>query len=321
MSNAVIRRGVTVNVQAGATITGIGSQPVFLNYISSTTGSITAGSSTLTLSAAHTIQAGDVVSVRGAAGTFDGVAMPLHARVLTVVGSVLTLDRPAVATATTAEVRTGEADITITGAGTIDGDGGAQTICKFGHCSRVTVDSLNIINTNGSPAGAVMLALGTMDSTVADLTLSGHGDPDGSPQGVGVWLFGGVEDCAVDSVQVTGGMYGVVIDDQSSPTNEWEGNCTGNLVTRSTFTGGRLGVGIEGSSDNAVTDCTFTGCHVGVQTHNSGQGTTESRTADDNTITGNTFTTCTTGVLLEGVATVQSGNTFTGCTFDVTSYE
>lgn len=324
MAGAVIPRGVTINVAAGATLTGDGTNVMIRNAVVDYTGTIAAGSRSLVLTTStHQIRAGDTVSISGAGGTFDGNLMAMHAEVTHVSGATITLDRPAVSTAAAQNVRTGGSDMAVTGAGTLNGANGAAKIVSATHHSRLRVSgTLTITNTGDvGGAGGLIMAFGTRNSTVGSgVTFSDHGDPV-LELGAAIWIYGGSENNTITGATITGGNFGVAIDDQSTPADQYDGDSRGNRVVSSTFSTMRRGVAIEGSGNNIVSAITTTNVDFGVHVRNSTQGITQNRPARQNVVNNSSFTNAIVGLLFDGEESTQTGNTFVNCTTNIDDQE
>lgn len=288
----------------------------------SRTGSIASGTSTVSVANTTNINVGDIVSIEGAGEVWDGQRKVLYGQVQTVGASSFTIDATADTDANSTTVRWGVAGVRVFG-GTFDGnksdeDGPNHFPIQLSHCNGGQIVGVTVRN---GDHGGVMIDKGSRNCLVDYSTFTDNGHP-ADVLGSAVWLFRCGGGNVVKNCTMTGGTYGVVIDDRTSTESIYDTGPTGNTVTRCTITGtSQGGVGVDGASQNTVTDNDITDTLYGVVVSNTSQGTSEFRDAESNVVTNNRLTDCTRGLYLKGVTTSYSGNTFTNCGTDVVDDE
>lgn len=321
---AALHRGVTLSLDESATLVGDPSTdtPVVTNWRFTTTGSITQWSTSLVVAQSVLIGVGDIVTVVGAGGTFDGQTKALHSRAIAVNGKTITLADEAVSTAAGQAVTAGASRIAITG-GTFDGDKGETdgpnlSPIYLEQCYGATIDGVTVVD---GDHGGVWFGRGCRSCTLSDSTITDCGRPADN-LGSGVWVFAGGQDITISGNTITGGYHGITLDDRTTGANVNDAPVRGCTISDNTISGcDQDGVAIEGASENTISGNTISGCARGVAIGNSGQGSAELRQSSSNTVTNNEITSCGTGVRLAGVRSSQSGNTFTSCDTDVDSQE
>lgn len=327
--DATIPRGVTVDVSAGAVVTcgdTASTTPMISNATYTTSGTITADSSTLLLDEeSQTLHVGDIVAISGAGGTFDGTSMAHMSQVVSIDGATITLSEPAVASATGAVVVHGAANVTITGDGVLDGDYtvGDSLLARSPIMFQFANNCRSDVSVRNAPWIGVYVTRGSrncdISGTFADIGNQGDG---GDLIGSAVWLFGGVRDCVVHDVETERCTYAVTLDDRSTSQDQYDGSVDNNVVEDVTATDGAGGgVVVEGGSSNVVRRVEVEGGAFGVALVQSLQGDTEFRPAIGNSASNCSISNCDIGLKLNGTNSVHSGNTYTDCLVDVQDLE
>lgn len=326
---ATIPRGVTLDIAAGAVVTSgdiTSSTPTISNKTYTNTGTITAGSATLTLgSASPALYVGDIVAISGAGGTFDGTAMAHMSQVVSIVGTTVTLSEPAVTSATSATVTHGASNVVITGGGVIDGNYtvGDTLLVRSPIMFQFANNCTSDVAVRNAPWIGVYVTSGSRNCDVSgSFTSIGNQGNGGNLIGSAVWFFGGVRNSRAHDIITTNCTYAVIIDDRSSSQSQYDGTSDYNTVEDVTATGGAGGgVVIEGCSYNTVRHIDVDGGAFGLAVVQSLQGSTQFRGAINNSVTASTARNCTIGLKLNGTNTTQSGITYVGCTTNLQNLE
>jgi polygalacturonase len=231
-------------------------------------------------------------------------ARHLYARVVSVSGNTITLDRPAVFGVQSTIVYVGSVNMAVTGL-TLDGNRPNPGIVEnpfpltYSLARYVTIGDCTI---RDGEHGAISLNRGTADSLVERNTLEDCGDPE-SGLGSTLWIYQSAVDNTlrnniIRDVGARGSTCGIMIDDRSVHATEWDGDCCRNLVEGNTISLRRLPTGtwgmfVGGSCDNRLIGNTVggagsTGPMFGAWVTPGGQGTSLPSTVK-NVITQNHF--------------------------------
>ncbi len=326
---ATIPRGVTLDVTAGAVITcgdPASSTPMISNQTYTTSGSITAGSTALTLSAASTaLCVGDIVAVSGAGGTFDGPSMAHMSQVVSINGTAVVLLEPAVTSASNATVTHGASNVVITGDGVIDGDYtvGDTLLARSPIMFQFANNCRSDVTVRNAPWIGVYVTRGSRNCDVSGtFTDIGNQGASGTNIGSAVWFFGGVKNNRAHDITTTRCTFAVIVDDRSSGQSQYDGSADSNTIEDVTaLDGAGGGVVVEGGSYNVVRRITVDGGNFGVALERSLQGSTEFRPATGNSATDCTIENCDIGLKLNGTGSTYSGFTFTNCSTNVQNLE
>lgn len=325
MYGARIPRGVTINIPAGCTLTGdvTTATPMFTNETYTATGSVTAGSTTLTLSAVdNNLHVGDIVAIAGAGELNDGTQMAHMSQVTAIAGTAVTIADAAITTVSGATVSHGASNVVIRGAGVLDGDYDGVTNMGHAPVRWYWANNCQVAGTltirNASNIG-VMIARGSQNCVVDGPSFDGIGNNAYPYVGSAIWMFGGVRNSAARNFTVTDCTYSVVLDDRSTTQDEYDGSCTYNTVENFTASGCAAGGPlVDGCSYNVVQNFTVDGGAIGAHVaRNLGQGAEAyRRPAIDNIVRDATISNCVVGTRALGTGTTFTNITRVNCTVD-----
>jgi parallel beta-helix repeat protein len=203
----------------------------------------------------------------------------LYARVVSVSGYTVTLDKPAVQTVSRSDVFVGSINMTVRNL-TLDGNklpAGSPTTNPFPLQYRfaryVRIENNTIVR---GDHGAISLESGTSDSTIQGNVLMDHGVP-AAKLGSAIWLFGGATGNLVRDNTIGGATYlGVMIDDRSETSTEYDAPSDNNAVIHNqidipTATGNAT-VYVAGSDLNEIADNDLASSFDGISITRSTQG-------------------------------------------------
>ncbi len=230
--------------------------------------------------------------------------------VRSVVGKAITLEKPAPFGVKNTWVYFGSTDLGLEGL-TLDGSrpgrGSAGSTAEpvyYWLARRAHIRDTLIRN---GDHGAVSFDLGTTESTIEDNELIDNGSPTGM-HGSALWLFRGSSGNTVRNNVISGDGYnGILVDDRTQMSSEWDRPSASNVIERNTIeigTSNSAAILVLGSGHNVIDrNVTRTGTY-GIRVEASQQGL-QPLDAVGNTITGNAMTGHSVGIRVTG-----SGNTF-----------
>lgn len=318
---AVLDRDTTLRVGVGTTLVGDMTGHMISNRVNGVAGcAVAAGSTVVTVNSTEGMAAGDTVSIVGAGDIFDAVQL-VHYAIVTAITSATTLsiDSPAATTVSASTLTYGVSGVTVNGGGTLDGnkaptDGVNWDPIHYRLARNCVVSNLTIRNGDHS---AVFLTEYSTGCSVTDCTLIDNGQP-ADILGAHVWAFQGSSNNVISNCEMSGGTYGVFIDDRTVGASIRDAPTNNNAVTNCNIHDLRIGVGVVGGSLNTVTGCTFTDISdYGAVIRDSTQGVSEFHLTFDNTLTSCAFVRCDTGIWIDNPNNDVTGNTFTDCGVDI----
>lgn len=246
----------------------------------------------------------------------------LYARVVSVSGTTVTIDRPVPQKLSSTEISVGGVNMAVTGL-TLDGRPTHSTVntfpLKYELARNVRISTATIIN---GEHGGVRFAHGTSESVVENSVLLNNGDP-ANGLGAVIWLFQGAGQNIVRNNQIgsetDASNNGIMADDRTDTASEWDGPSDGNRIEGNIIkiprAGDNAAVAIQGSANNVVSGNEIYYMFDGVRVHKSRQGshplTSRLNTVSNNRLTGNVnYALTVTGVqnTIRDNAVVDSGN-------------
>ncbi len=252
------------------------------------------------------------------AGTVVSQALRLVAEVVSVTGNTVTLDRPAVVGVKKAAVKIGSTRMTIRGL-TLDGNQpSTQTGLDpwplyYGLARSVTVADAAIVNGEN---GGMRLDEGTRDAVLERNLFKSNGDGYSSGS-AHVWLFRGAKRNVIRDNTMTGpARWGIVVDDRTYRSSEYDAPSGGNTVSNNSITGLGDGGGettalsVYGSHGNTIEGNYLSGGTIGLFVGSFSQGLNPSASRE-NVSSRNVFENLTQGIRTNGI-----DNLFTESIFD-----
>ncbi len=214
-------------------------------------------------------------------GTVVRLLQRLYARVVSVSGSTVTLDRPVGRRLVNTAVSVGSMNMSVTGL-SLDGNAGEATVntypLDYELARNVVVRGARLVR---GEHGGIRLARGTSGAVLEDNTLLDNGDP-ADRLGSAIWLFQHAEDNIVRNNRIGDqndrSFLGVTADDRSDKASEWDGPSNGNKIEANRVMIPRMdgndngGIVIQGSSGNTVSANEISRSLDGIRVHDSRQG-------------------------------------------------
>jgi hypothetical protein len=245
-------------------------------------------------------------------GTIVAQLLVHQARVISVSGSVVTLDRPAAFSVTNAHVYIGTQDAQVTGL-TLDGSNtGDGYVMRYAHARGLIIRDCTI--KNGVPNG-VRLMEGSTEALVEHNTFTDNGNPAGPIRGAAIWLF---HSCSYNTIR--GNLFsgpqatsGVVIDDRTVSSTEWDGACNENIVENNIFDLPRqnnTAIDIFGSNGNVIRNNQTSGSAIGIRIFKDNQASPNPLDSQFNEITANSISGHIYGIWVNGSFNQFTDNTF-----------
>ncbi len=214
------------------------------------------------------------------AGARVSQAQGLYARITSVVGTTIGLDRPAVKGVSSANVWTGAVNMSLRGL-TIDGRRPANpspavpvVSVRYELARWVSVENNSFVK---AVHGGVKLDQGTSDSVIANNVFLENGNPDDG-MGSAVWLGRSVAYNAVNDNYIGGDSHiGVSIDDRTVGSTEWDGSSEDNLIRHNIVDippiDGQAAIFVSGSNRNQIVENDVRSTKRGIAVVRSLQGT------------------------------------------------
>jgi parallel beta-helix repeat protein len=219
----------------------------------------------------------------------------LYAKVASIGSTVVELDHVAVQGVTNSDVFVGSINTTIRGL-TLDGSrvqGGSSSNplpLNFELARWARVEGCTIRN---GDHGGIRLDKGTVESTIQGNTLSDNGQP-AAKLGAAMWLYRGSSDNTVSDNTINGDTYqGIVPDDRSVSSTEWDAPSNRNILARNLIDIPRVdwnaAIFVAGSRENVIEGNDIRSTYFGIYIAKSGQGVLPVGT-NLNTVRGNVIT-------------------------------
>jgi hypothetical protein len=169
------------------------------------------------------------------AGARVSQAQGLYAKIHSIVGKTVQLDRPAIKGVSNAHVWTGGVNMSLRGM-TIDGKRPADPApsnslvsVRYDLARWVRVENNRFVK---AAHGGITLDQGTSDSWIVNNVFMDNGNPrDG--MGSGVWLYRGASNNTVSNNHLGGDShFGIAVDDRTTVSTEWDASSDDNLIER-----------------------------------------------------------------------------------------
>ncbi len=189
----------------------------------------------------------------------------LYAQVVAVSGNVVTLDRPAQASVSTAPVWTGVTDVTVEDL-EIDGNRPSPTVRPASPLSYTLANDVLVRDCviRDAHHGGVHLQAGTNNSTIEGCTFMDIGSLK-SASGADIWIFQSAHHNTVrnnaflnSDPSVGSSDNGIWLDDRTTGSNEWDGDVHHNVIEANRFElndGGLpplTAIGVSGGTYNTI---------------------------------------------------------------------
>ncbi|MGH2758285.1 MAG: NosD domain-containing protein [Actinomycetota bacterium] len=260
-------------------------------------------------------------AVSHAGGSSVSQAQRLIARVESVTGSTVQLDRPAVRTVRNAELTVGSVNMSVRGL-VIDGSRIANPdspssspislLYELAH--GVTVENNSFRN---SGHGAVFLDQGTRASLISDNFIWDGGHPQHG-WGAGVWLYRGATSNTVRGNTIGGDSnLGVMIDDRTNTSSEWDASSDDNIIVLNSVDMSAVpqqaAIAVWGSNRNEIAENQLRSTARGISVQRSIQGARPGQ-SEGNLVRDNYLSSHDTGLFVTG-----SYNTFVGNVIELTA--
>ncbi len=240
----------------------------------------------------------------------------LYARVVSVGGDWIQLDRVAVQGVKGADVYAGSINMTVRG---LAFDGNRKSYGAVKNPFPLLYDLARWVHIDGNTIyngdhGAISMDKGTSDSLVENNVLADNGDT-AKTLGSAVWLFRGASDNTVRGNTILGDSnHGVIVDDRSERSTEWDGTSDRNFILANRIdipaVPGNSAIYVIGSNRNVVESNDIRSTVYGIAVTRSTQGTRPGA-ASANVVRTNQLTGVQTGLFVTGSDNWFERNTLT----------